>query len=187
MRCFIAFFPDKEVINFLKKKLYMFKSHSELLKMVSLYNMHITLIFLGEVDREREYGKVNSVVSEVVRRYSAFSYELGEFGAFPNLSYPKVFWFSVLSEEMKKLQQDIKNGLLQNGFSLEDKNFIPHITIARVKRYAKSLKKLSDALEYENRKLIKSKHIFDKVSIVESILTPKGPIYKVRDEFRLKE
>ena len=187
MRCFIAFFPSKNVIDFIQNKLYIFEKYTESLKIVNIDKMHITLAFLGNINEKLQYNRLTSIVKKTVEDIYVFKYKLGQFGAFPNLDYPRVYWFSISSNNISFLHTKLKNNLLENGFYLDTKNFLPHITIARVKKYVKNISKLSKLIKYVNSKMETKEYFFDKISIVESVLSSKGPIYHKKNEFLLKK
>src|SRR5438309_1078362 len=69
------------------------RSTSEV-KWVEPENLHVTLLFLGEVDN-RELPKVCAVVSEVTRKRAAFPMSVEKVGCFPNPRRPRILWIGV--------------------------------------------------------------------------------------------
>src|SRR5207302_241136 len=54
-------------------------------------NLHVTLLFLGEVD-EREVVKVCKAVEEETLKHPAFELAIEGVGCFPNMRRPHVVW-----------------------------------------------------------------------------------------------
>ena len=71
---------------------------------------------------------------------------------------------------------------LKKLFKSEDR-FMSHITIARVKS-VKDKKRFLE--ELKNIKLKKINFVIDKFSLMESVLMPEEPEYKIIEEYTLK-
>ena len=85
-------------------------------------NLHMTLVFLGETDRISDVISALSSLSAV-----PFSMEPAALGCFGDL-----YWLGMRSSpELSSLQKDLELRLREVGFSLENREFIPHITLAR--------------------------------------------------------
>src|ERR1700676_3570331 len=63
-------------------------------KWVEPENLHVTLLFLGEVD-DREIPKVCKIISETARKRAAFPTSVETVGCFPNLRRPRILWIGV--------------------------------------------------------------------------------------------
>ena len=87
-------------------------------------NLHITLEFLGEVPPAR-LPELRKVLSSLPT--ASFSLTVGsKIGHFGDL-----WWLSVQSSGLVKLQSVLHRELLQQGFRLESKPFRPHLTLVR--------------------------------------------------------
>ncbi len=90
---------------------------------------HLTLRFLGEVPQDR----VGSV-AEVLAGVSGYEAVVGLEGidAFPSVRRPRVLVIR-LSEapDLRALQVDVENAVVDLGFPPEDRPFTSHITLAR--------------------------------------------------------
>ena len=85
-------------------------------------NLHMTLAFLGETDRLPDILELLSALSS-----SPFFMSAEGIGAFDDL-----LWAGIQpSKELTALQQDLSDRLVKAGFSLEDRPFVPHITLVR--------------------------------------------------------
>ena len=84
---------------------------------------------------------------------------------------------------LENLQKEIDDTLKTLGFK-EDRKFVPHLTVSRIKSSLnkKSLLNLLDA----HREHEFGSEIITKISFKKSTLTPHGPIYETLKEFKLK-
>jgi 2'-5' RNA ligase len=140
-------------------------------------NIHITLKFLGEAEPD----KITEILDTI--NFKDFSVTSDRFGFFPNDNYISVIWLGFKEDnELKDLQKEIDEKL--SILFRQEKNFITHATIARVK-----------SIPFENKgkiKLLKERkvpNITFKVSsfkLMNSTLASEGPVYDVLKEFKAK-
>src|SRR3989338_10105623 len=101
-------------------------------KLVERENIHLTLKFLGEVDD----GKIEGIKKqlEFVRNLDMFRVSLVGIGVFPSENYIRVIWIGVDegANRIIEIQRQIDENLSSIGFKKE-RDFHPHLTIARVK------------------------------------------------------
>jgi 2'-5' RNA ligase len=144
-------------------------------KWVEPHNIHVTLKFLGEVSEE-ELEKVYAGVTEGVETCAPFEIDLAQLGAFPNLRRPRVVWIGIESgkEKLIELQKKVEECISQHGFPREKRSFSPHITIGRVKS-PRGVDDLVNALKVTA--YTSESFEVDEVVVMESTLTPEGPIY----------
>jgi len=145
------------------------------LKLVEPSNIHVTMKFIGEISDDKVVS-----VSEALKRAAAgtkqFDIRVKGVGVFPNLGYIRVVWVGVTDgrEDVVNLQQKIERELQPLGFHPE-RDFVPHLTIARVKtargkgRLAAFVKEMGDA-EFGITRV-------QAIELKQSRLTQKGPIY----------
>ncbi|GKZ15136.1 RNA 2',3'-cyclic phosphodiesterase [Haladaptatus sp. T7] len=98
---------------------------------------HVTLSFLGEVDDDRVpvvEDALESAVDDDID-FGPFEAEVCGLGVFPSLEYIRVVWVGVGdgAEEMVLLNDAVESRLYDLGFAPDDDEFVPHITIARMK------------------------------------------------------
>jgi len=150
------------------------------LKKVGPENLHLTMKFLGEVD-EKKVEFIKQKLGEI--KAEPFKVSLGGIGFFPNEDYIKVVWVGVSEggQEIINLQKEMDSKLSEIGFAKE-KNFEPHLTIARVNflKDKVGLKKMLQMLDFSGGFEARS---FD---LMQSTLTPKGPVYEKLREFLLE-
>ena len=102
-------------------------------KWVEAENMHLTLLFLGEVD-ERDLLPVCRCVSKGAENYAPFSLELRGLGCFPNPRRPRVIWAGIQegAAELVAIHDDLETPLLEQGcYRREERKFTPHVTMGR--------------------------------------------------------
>ncbi|HZL12002.1 MAG TPA: RNA 2',3'-cyclic phosphodiesterase [Prolixibacteraceae bacterium] len=146
------------------------------LKWAKPENWHITLIFLGNTS-ESEIALIQQLIVESFSRVQAFSTELIGVGVFPNTHKPKVLWLGLESLQfLMPAYTRLGELLQQNGFSLENKPFKPHLTLAMVKNSAHLLSINLIIDEYQNFKF--DSVLINRVVLYESISMPDGPVYK---------
>jgi len=153
-------------------------------KWVAAKNLHITLKFLGWVE-EKDLEKIIGLTRQSVADTGSFKAAFGGIGTFPEGKSPRVVW--VGTEEggdgLCGLANRLEKNLSDAGFRSEEREFKPHLTIGRVKE-----RKGVDDLKIRISKLGNSKFgemTVDKIHIMKSTLTPKGPIYDIFKEVKL--
>ncbi len=105
-------------------------------------NYHMTLKFLGDVN-VHDIKTVTTIINEVAAKSEKTTLTYTEMGAFPNLSKPRALWigFDDSTGVMKNIAQEIDKRLSKAlGTMKERKEFKPHLTIARIKGEADSIK-----------------------------------------------
>jgi 2'-5' RNA ligase len=104
-------------------------------KWVSADSLHITLLFLGEVDDRALHG-VCRAVKEVAAGEPPFTMHVSELGAFPTLRRPKIAWAGLVegAEQLKRLYGKLEAKLFDLGcYRKEERDYTPHLTLGRVK------------------------------------------------------
>jgi 2'-5' RNA ligase len=96
-------------------------------------NFHLTLVFLGEVDISR-VPDISRAMKDIARTTKPFMLSLSHVGAFPELASPRVIWHGL---EKSKILSDLAARLTQRlriaGCTFEEREYRPHITLARAK------------------------------------------------------
>lgn len=142
-------------------------------KWVSSKNLHITLKFLGDTSKEK-IEAIKEVCRKSTREHRSFCIDLENFGFLPNLKKPRVLFVDFsCGKGLESLVETLEENLEKTGFKKE-KKFRPHITLARIK----DLKNINQLAQEIDKLKIKSSFDVKKISLYESTLTNKGPIYK---------
>lgn len=151
---------------------------------VKTENIHLTLKFFGEIN-ERKEKQIIKIVEKTINDYKHYTIKLAKIGAFPNIKRPRVIWTGIKDKHNVTINliKELDNEFNKIGFKKE-RDYVPHITIGRVKEIHdkellnETLKELKN--EYVGKLEIKS------LSLKESQLTPNGPIYTTKKEFKLR-
>jgi len=144
------------------------------IKLVERENLHITLRFLGEIPQSR----INDVVKAIAGiKMSRFQIKLRGIGVFPDLARPRVLWIGVSDgvEELKRLAAAVREAVDRFAESEEDREFVAHLTVGRIKS-SRNVEKLQEFVtRYADVDF--GVIVVDKIKLKKSVLTPRGPIY----------
>lgn len=97
--------------------------------------MHVTVLFLGEVD-DRDILGVCRAVERVAGREPPFGLRVSGVGAFPTPRRPKVVWGGLTdgAEPLRRLYTLLEKEMLDLGvYAREERGYTPHLTLGRVK------------------------------------------------------
>lgn len=154
------------------------------IKWVSPENIHITLKFFGETFEDR-IPDISRVLKQVSSRHEAFSFTIAETGIFGSSYNPRVVWFGIKNAgPLVALAQDVLTEVESIGWERDRQNFVPHITLGRVKD-AKDKRLFQKMIDEHNKAFIQEAGVTG-FRLYESILQREGPIYKVLEVYPLK-
>lgn len=148
-------------------------------KWVEPESMHVTLLFLGEVD-DRELHSVCRAVTDVAAKVPPFTLSLAGVGAFPTPRRPKVLWAGITdgADELRLLYGKLEERMLDLGcYRTEERGYTPHLTLGRVKGVADG-----EALAPELPKRMTwsgGRTAVTDVTVFSSRLEREGPLYTV--------
>jgi 2'-5' RNA ligase len=155
-------------------------------KWVEEENLHLTLLFLGEVE-DRDLPALCQAVADCCVLHDPFTMSVETVGCFPNPRRPRVVWVGVGagSAEVGALHDALEPPLLDLGcYRREDRIYTPHITLGRV-RGERSTTALATALARQ-AKWRGGETEVREVRVLSSELTPQGPIYTVLSRAKLR-
>jgi 2'-5' RNA ligase len=155
-------------------------------KWVEAENIHLTLLFLGEVE-DRQLPDVCRAVALVAGRHESFSLTVETVGCFPNPRRPRVVWAGVGegAQELIALHEAIEPPLLDLGcYRREERQFTPHITLGRV-RGERATDGLATALARKADWQGGSIEVRE-VLVLSSELMREGPVYSVLGRGKLR-
>lgn len=154
-------------------------------KWVDPAGIHLTIKFLGEVP-SNQIRLISANLAEIVKGIKAFSLGVEGLGVFPDSRRPRVVWVAVVREvdKLVQLQQAVDSALAPLGFKKENRPFVPHLTLAR----------LRDDMPYQERQSFGQHYLaarletipffkVESLDLMKSQLTPRGAIYTRLDTF----
>lgn len=148
-------------------------------KWVEPNNIHVTLLFLGEVF-DREVPAVCQAVAETCADFSPFPLAIERLGGFPDARRPRILWAGLGegTEEVCDLHDALEKPLLELGcYRREDRKYTPHLTIGRMKSERPSPQLAAALAQHANwhggRQLVR------EVLVMSSELAAAGPTYTV--------
>jgi 2'-5' RNA ligase len=188
MRTFIAIELPQEIKDYLANLENQLKTSQADVKWVEPKNIHLTLKFLGEID-EKKLEKTEKIIEEVTKETNTFPIRLSSVGAFPKINYPRVIWVGIDKgdNETKEIAEALEEKIAKIGIPKEDRPFSSHITIGRTRssknreKLVQNLNELASSFGQENLEFSAT-----KITLFKSTLTPKGPIYEILKEVKLK-
>ena len=186
MRVFLAISLPDEMRAGLTAAIRRFAPLIEGVKWCQRDQMHLTLVFLGEV-APAFVQHIAEAVQTVCGTLPAFSCAVNGYGFWGNKRNPTALWAGVeMPPELEELQRRLVRALKKLGFSdLTDEDFRPHITLGRCKTVRKNgALDLLRAMDADPDADFGSLEVA-KVTLFESRLTPKGPIYRTMAKFPL--
>lgn len=148
MRFFIALeIPSENLLQFqaIQQRLHTLIPQA---RITSLDKIHLTLAFLGEQPDDLQ-SRLSSVIEDAAKDVPAFEVTPAYIDGFPNIHHPQVLWVGVKGDIDKVLliRERVKDGLANLHLPVDERRFIPHITIAKLNNHLKIDQKLEVELE----------------------------------------
>lgn len=142
-------------------------------------NLHITLVFLGNVSNKELQG-VQKIAKEVAVNHKTFSFSLSQIVYGPTEKQPKMVWAKgTVSKELLSLQEDLARTL---GYHNEHP-FSLHITLARLKEW--EFRRIEPEERPEVNEEISLTIPVSAVQVMESALKQTGTEYTIVESIPL--
>jgi len=138
--------------------------------------IHLTLKFLGDVDRD-DVEKIQIAMERASEGSSSFVLAGEGIGVFPDLRRPRVIWIGLSGDlqVLLALQAHLDSQLKGLGFPKEKRPFKGHLTLGRVKGRPDTTR-LREALE-GLRRFQTDAFTVQSVALFQSTLRPQGAVY----------
>ena len=146
-------------------------------------NIHITLKFIGDTNINK-IDKIINAIRKTAENFNSFECKIeNKIDAFPDYNSARIIFVPIGlgNDKINKIYDILEDNLSKIKIRKEERNFIPHITIARIK-YKKNIKDAINNLNFD----YESRIICDKLTLFESVLKQSGAEYINIDEIRLK-
>ena len=180
-RSFIALEAPEALRRSLTERLRLWRAQRGV-KWVEDQNLHLTLVFLGDVESDR-IPEVEALLEEHLAGCAPFRLEPRGVEIFPARE-PRLIWCSLSSadERLQRLHRELVSSLRRTGFAPDAKPLKLHITLGRIRQA------LPPALEREIMagEIDTAARDFHTLTLYRSVLRPEGPLYHELRRFRLE-
>lgn len=145
---------------------------------------HLTLKFLGKTP-EVKIESLCKVLAEIAKETETFSLKISKLGVFGSQYHPKLLWLGfekqpVLNQLFEKVEERLTSEL---GFEANDGNFVPHITLGRIKKIDNK-KRFWETVN-KNQPTYFQEFTISEMILYRSQLEKDGPIYTEVGKWRL--
>jgi RNA 2',3'-cyclic 3'-phosphodiesterase len=174
--------PEEQLLRTfadLKKRL-----SDEKITWVNEQKIHITMKFFGDT-KEEQIPIIETVCNEIVTAHRRFGLHLENVGIFGSSYNPRVIWFGIRENKtIAQLANELLDTLQENGFPRDNQHFRPHLTIGRIK-HIQNKRYFQQVLDQFKNCYLQRVPV-DQMELIESKLTPHGPVYTTINSFKLK-
>lgn len=154
MKLFIAINLNERIKDYLMTAIHELKKAAVKGNFTHRDNLHLTLIFLGELGPDRAEA-VKTVLNRI--KGEPFLLSLSDFGKFKR-NGGDIHWAGVdKSDTLITIQKELASDLKKEGFSLEDRAFSPHLTLGREVRLTDPAGSPYDALPASKQEMVVSR------------------------------
>ena len=177
MRLFVAVDLDaaaREALAAVQDRLRARRDSGSPLRWVQRDHLHLTLVFLGDVEEARGAAIAKAIDAPVA--LTAFDLAFGGLGVFPERGAPRALWVGATSgaAEARTLQRALADRVAALGVTLDSRPFSPHLTVARWKTSRPSDRRR--VLEGASDRTIARVRV-DHTTLYQSRLSSAGPTY----------
>jgi len=144
--------------------------------------LHLTIKYLGDTKAENVL-QIIKIAESTANKFSGFVLEANGIKIFGSSYNPKIIWGNVLpNKNINKIHENIEDELINLGFLIDRQNFVPHITLGRIKKLTNKTFFEKVIQSFDSPPLL-SEQIMG-FSLIESIPQKnKPPIYKTIANF----
>jgi len=158
---------------------------TEKIRWVKPQNLHITIKFFGETSSDKIID-IQRVLKKGVTNFAPLKLTLKKTGIFGSRYKPRLIWFGI--EENKQLfalTNKIFSELNIAGFTIDRQNFVPHLSLGRLKIVRNKIK-FQQTIDLFRDVFVQEVKV-DRITLFESKLHPDGVTYNVLEQYYLKE
>jgi 2'-5' RNA ligase len=162
MRLFIAFNFDEKDKNHIYENVLRLKNVTQKASFTNKENLHLTLVFIGETTKQ---SLIETIIEQSIEQTMAKTMliQIGGFGVFKRRE-GDICWIGVQkSKELVKLYEVLSNNLRKADFPIEEREFRPHLTLARRTLF----KAVFNVKQFESE-TVSSEIQINKVSLMKS-------------------
>jgi 2'-5' RNA ligase len=149
-----------------------------LVRWVAPDNIHLTIIFLGDVPPAR-LEQLADALRDEANMHEPFELSVRGLGAFPHARKARIIWIGLEAPPgFAALVRGVQSTAAKLGFALEERPLSPHLTIGRVGQHATAtdLQHVCAVLEATSIGIIGTIRV-EALQVFKSELRPGGPVY----------
>ncbi|KUO48732.1 MAG: hypothetical protein APF76_01970 [Desulfitibacter sp. BRH_c19] len=149
MRVFLAIEFPEDIKEYLDQIHLVLREQSKTGNFTKKDNYHLTLRFIGEI-KDHELDKLKEVIDEIALKHNCFQLTMNKVGCFARGS-KMIIWVGInQNETLGRLYSQLEQSLERKGYTKEERNFVPHVTIARQVVLMEDLKKMQQQIKMDN-------------------------------------
>ena len=177
LRTFISVSLPKEIVNIKKMLQSTIDSKGVEIKWVRNGNMHLTLKFIGHTP-DSSVDDINKTLKSVTEDFSSISLSIVGSGCFPRPERARTLWVGITGEidKLDDFVDAINISLEPFGFPIQERKFIPNVTLARIKYPQKHT---PDVTQFLNTTFAELPMKISRINLMSSQLFSKGAVYTI--------
>ena len=162
------------LVEKLKKNL----THEKFINYCRPENIHLTLKFLGSTPVD-DIPAIIEACQKVAKKHQTFTMDFDRTGLFGSNRVPRVLWLGMNNQPkaLFDLEEDLLDAFDALGYMRDRQNFVPHLTICRIKQLVDKQFFLQIYNSIEQKTYLHAD--VKELIYFQSFLQPTGPIYKV--------
>lgn len=162
------------MVDRLKKNL----THEKYINYCRPENIHLTLKFLGET-YEDDVPRIIESCQKVAKNHQPFTMDFNRTGLFGSNNSPRVLWLGMTDQPkaLFDLEADLLDAFDDLGYLRDRQNFVPHLTVCRIKQLVDKQFFLQIYKGIEQKIYLHAD--VKELVYYQSFLQPSGPYYKV--------
>lgn len=140
-------------------------------------NIHLTLKFLGSTPVD-DIPAIIEACQKVAKNHKPFTMDFNRTGFFGSNNVPRVLWLGMNEppQALFDLEADLLDVFDDLGYLRDRQNFVPHLTVCRIKSLVDKQFFLKVCNSIEQKTYLHAN--VKELVYFQSILQPTGPIYK---------
>lgn len=172
-RIFLAYkiqFNEK-IIDIISNIIHIY-SHEDF-KPIPIENYHLTLAFIGNISK-KHIKDIIITTQDIAKQLNNIEIEIDKIGFFEDKKDNLVIWLGIKeNKELNEVSKTIRKTYKENNINYSSTEFLPHITIGKIKNLKekeKNKEKIKSLYNIPSQKLILTKPIlFESISIENKI------------------
>ncbi|MFC1620489.1 RNA 2',3'-cyclic phosphodiesterase [Candidatus Neomarinimicrobiota bacterium] len=175
LRTFFGFSLPREVSRTASGLRTLVEDPKNAVRWVKGENIHLTVRFLGATPKT-VLEQIGPAITEKLKNCTPMMVHIDRTGVFPVPSRPRILWMGVEGDisPLQEIERNIHEVVGPLGFPKEQRPFVPHVTIGRV-RYPQKI--TPDVSKFINAEFDQIECPLNELHLFESRPADKGVVY----------